>query len=124
MQARHAIHVIGLALLAWIVFALAEPAAAQTPTPTITPTATITATGIITEWMFPSEGLQPYTYTQSTDNPLEGAIDRDDLWHMARVALTAYGLMDAKAWGLLALVILIPVALAMTYKIFTRPPEI
>ena len=122
MQARHVIRIMGLVLFAWIVFAWAEPAAAQTPT--ITPTETITVTGVITDWMFPTEGLQPYTYTEATDNPLEGAIEGEDLWHMARVALTAYGLMDATAWGLLALVILIPVALAMVYKIFTRPPEI
>ena len=102
----------------------AESAAAQTPTPYPTDTLTLTVTTPITDWIFPAEGLQPYTYTKATDNPLQDAIEGEDLWHMARVALTTYELMDAQSWGLLALCILIPVALGLTYKIFTRPPEI
>ena len=88
-------------------------------------TDTLTTTGALTgTWNFPTEGLQPYTYTEITDSPLEGMIDSSDMWHVARVALTAYEMLDAKAWGILALIILIPVALGLTYKIFTNPPEI
>ena len=111
-----------LFVLLWLACDI-DPVAAQTPT--ITPTATITATSTLSgAWMFPEEGLHPYTYTQLTDNPLEGAIESGDLWHIARTALTTYNMIDAKTWALLALVILIPTALALAYKIFTRPPEI
>lgn len=100
----------------------AQPVAAQTPTPPITATATLTS-----EWSFPAEGLQPYTYTATLPegDPFGGrVINRDDIWKSARVALTVYTLLDLKTWGLLALVIIIPTALGLVYAIFIKPPEI
>jgi len=109
--------VLGIALLA------ASPVTAQEP---ITPTATITITPTV-EWSFPEEGLHPYTYSVSIaeGDPFGGrVINRDDVWKSARVALTVYTLLDLKTWGLLALVIIIPVALGIVYGIFVKPPEI
>lgn len=116
------------AMLLW-----AQPAAAQTPT--ITPTATIaptaTATPTITmtmasssTWMFPEGGLQPISYTTPTDTPLSELITGEDIWQLARVGLTTYTLLDLTTWGFLALVLLIPTAIGLVYKIFTNPPEI
>lgn len=108
------------ALLGWLT--LAAPVGAQDPTqtPPITPTATITAT----EWTFPAEGLQPFTYTKSITPVIDFGIDAEKMLTLARSALTTYTLMDWQTWALLAIVIMIPVIATLIFKIFIRPPEI
>lgn len=111
------------ALLLWL--ALAAPVGAQTPTPPITPTATITPTITPTpEWAFPEEGLQPFTYTTYITPPLQLGIGADDLITLARSALTTYTLLDWQTWALLGVVILLPVAAVLVFKVFVNPPEI
>lgn len=102
------------ALLLWLV--LAAPVGAQE----ITPTATLTPT----DWTFPAEGLQPFTYTQSITPAIDMGIEADDMITVARSALTTYTLMDWQTWALLAIVILIPTIVSLIFRIFVKPPEI
>jgi len=99
---------------------MATPANAQE----ITPTATITVTPTM-EWDFPAEGLQPYTYTVvTTQSPISYTLNRDDVWRMARVALTTYNIMGLRTWAFLGIVIVVPIAAAFIFRIYINPPEI
>lgn len=105
-------------LLTLTTLAYPDNAIAQTVTPT--PTATPT------EWQMPREPLTPYTYTVDVPSP-EIGIDAGRLWEMARVALTSYKIMGGDnngTWILLAILLLVPVAGGILYRLLVHPPDI
>jgi hypothetical protein len=97
-------------------------------TQTVTPTATITATATITDdWSFPTGPLLPYTYTIGSRPQITWDINRDIMWNIGRVALTSYNIISGGnnyIWGVFAMILLIPTAGIMIYRLLTRPPDI
>lgn len=107
-------------LLTLTTLSYSDSAMAQTATPT--PTATITPTG----WELPTQPLQPYTYTLDVESP-DIDLNAGQLWEMARVALTSYKVIGGdnnQVWVLLAVLLLVPVAGAIIYRLLVHPPDI
>lgn len=96
------------------------------PDSTLAQSATPTPTATVSQWALPTGNIKPYTYTVDVPSP-SVAITAADLWEMARVALTAYNVIGGngnQVWLLLGIIILVPVAGAIVYRLLVHPPDI